>query len=538
MAEPRTQAGRTLAVSRAALAHGDTEEHRAFFQARLGTLGLCVFVLAGGTWLTPLLLSPFVPALSAQGPSAPLAVGDLLHLAGALLSGGLYLATRSTTLSLRLLSSIDLGVSLVSVALLTAAAVLQSDTNAAPFMAMLAFTALSLARAIIVPSTASRTLLIGLVVGGSVVALTIAGASWNSAGVSRVVSAICWVAVAIVLSTLASRIIFGLRQQVQQARVLGQYTLHERIGEGGMGEVWRASHALLRRPTAVKLIPPQRADQQLLRRFEQEVQLAARLTHPSAVTIYDYGRTLDGIFYYAMELVHGLDLERLVAAHGALPPARVIHVLEQVCGALAEAHDLGMVHRDVKPANILLSPRAGEHEIAQIADFGLVKDVSTGEPSAAVTAEHAVVGTPLYMSPEALRAPDSVTARSDLYSLGAVAWFLLVGRPPFVGESVIEVCSQHLHVAPAAPSLVLGRPLPAELERLVLRCLAKDPEQRLSGARELRQELVRCRTEHTWSVEDAERWWRSRPEPLMTSSPALATTLLAPKPAQSDRWPS
>jgi len=510
LTDSRLQFTRTVAVARATPAHADSEEHRAFFQARLGTLGLCVFVLAGGTWLAPLALSPLVPALSAQGASAPLAVGDLFHLSGALLSGALYLATRSTKLNFKALSRIDVGVSLISVALLTAAAVIQSDANAAPFMAMLAFTALSLARAIIVPSTAPRTLLIGLVVGSSVVALTIAGASWNAAGVSRIVSAICWVAVAVVLSTLASRIIFGLRQQVQQARVLGQYTLHERIGAGGMGEVWRASHALLRRPTAVKLIPPERADQQLLQRFEQEVQLAARLTHPSAVTVYDYGRTLDGIFYYAMELVRGLDLERLVRAHGALPPSRVIHVLEQVCGALAEAHDLGMVHRDVKPANILLSPRAGEHEIAQIADFGLVKDIRASEQSATVTAEHAVVGTPLYMSPEALRAPESVTAHSDLYSLAAVAWFLLVGRPPFVGESVIDVCSQHLHVSPAAPSHVLGKPLPAALENLVLRCLSKDPEQRPGSARELRQELAACRAEETWSIEDAENWWRSR----------------------------
>jgi serine/threonine-protein kinase len=459
-----------------------------------------------------LALGPFVPALSAQGASAPLALGDLLHLSGALSSGALYLATRSTKLGPSALSRIDLGVSLGSVALLTAAAVVQSDPSAAPFMAMLAFTALSLARAIIVPSTAQRTLLIGLVAGSAVVTLTIAGASWSADGVSRVVSAICWVGVAVALSTLASRIIFGLRQQVQQARVLGQYTLHERIGEGGMGEVWRASHALLRRPTAVKLIPPERADEQLLRRFEQEVQSAAQLMHPSTVTVYDYGRTLDGIFYYAMELVRGLDLERLVRGHGALPPARVIHVLEQVCGALAEAHDLGMVHRDVKPANILLSPRVGEHEIAQIADFGLVKDVRASEQSAALTSEHAVVGTPLYMSPEALRAPESVSARSDLYSLGAVAWFLLVGRPPFIGESVVEVCSQHLHVAPPAPSLVLGKRLPVDLEDLVLRCLSKDPEERPSSARELRQQLAACRTEQTWSIEDSERWWRSKPE--------------------------
>jgi eukaryotic-like serine/threonine-protein kinase len=529
---------RTVAVSRAALAQTGSEEHRTFFQARLGTLGLCVFVLAGGTWLAPLAVRPLLPALSAQGASAPLAVGDLFHLSGALLSGALYLTMRWTRLDLKALSLLDVGVSLVSVALLTAAAVIQSDANAAPFIAMLAFTALSLARAIIVPSTAARTLSISLVVGGSVVALTVAGASWDAAGVSRVVSAVCWVAVAVVLSTLASRIIFGLRQQVQQARVLGQYTLHEQIGAGGMGEVWRASHALLRRPTAVKLIPPDRADPQLLRRFEQEVQLAARLTHPSAVTVYDYGRTLDGIFYYAMELVRGLDLERLVGAHGALPPARVIHVLEQVCGALAEAHDLGMVHRDVKPANILISPRAGEHEVAQIADFGLVKDIRASEQSAAVTAEHAVIGTPLYMSPEALRAPESVTPQSDLYSLGAVAWFLLVGRPPFLGESVIEVCSQHLHVPPAVPSVVLGRPLPADLETLVLRCLSKDPAERPRSARELRQALAACCTEPIWSIEDAERWWRASPNLPVPAPAALESTPNAPEPALPARHPS
>jgi eukaryotic-like serine/threonine-protein kinase len=208
-----------------------------------------------------------------------------------------------------------------------------------------------------------------------------------------------------------------------------------------------------------------------------------------------------------MELLEGTDLERLVLEHGAQPPERVVHILVQVCSALAEAHDLGLVHRDVKPANILLSPRKNEHEFIKVVDFGLVKNIETSVEQADVTEANTITGTPLYMSPEAIQAPERVDARSDLYALGAVAWFLLVGRPPFEGKSIVEVCSRHMHVAPEHPSLARRSPIPADLEEAVLNCLAKRPEDRPADARALRRQLEKSSAAGAWTSERAAEWW-------------------------------
>ena len=185
---------------------------------------------------------------------------------------------------------------------------------------------------------------------------------------------------------------------MREARRLGPYTLVEKIGEGGMGAVYRASHALLRRPTAIKILPPQRAGEMDLARFEREVQMTSQLTSPHTVSVYDYGRTPDGLFYYAMEFLDGIDLEELVRRDGPMPPGRVVHVLRQVCEALGEAHRAGLIHRDVKPANILLCERGGRFDVAKVVDFGLVKSVSGSDPG--VTLENTVPGTPHYMAPE------------------------------------------------------------------------------------------------------------------------------------------
>jgi serine/threonine-protein kinase len=340
----------------------------------------------------------------------------------------------------------------------------------------------------------------------------------------------CWTASSIALGAIASHTIYGLRREAQQARVLGQYRLDTKIGEGGMGVVWRASHVLLRRPTAVKLIAPHRAGDSAIRRFEREVQLTARLKHPNSVAIYDYGRTRDGTFYYAMEYLDGTDLERLVAEHGPLPPARVVHVLTQVLGALAEAHDLGLVHRDVKPANLLVSPRRGEHEVAKIVDFGLVKSIELGQKQSALSTADNLTGTPLYMAPEAIQSPGNVDGRSDIYALGAVAWFLLVGRPPFEGTSVIEICAKHLHEAPLRPSVALGRPLPIDLEDIVLACLEKNPDARPQDARTLRRRLEASSSNGRWTAEAAAEFWRLREG----SEPPPATPTLPPRTVDLD----
>jgi len=321
-----------------------------------------------------------------------------------------------------------------------------------------------------------------------------------------------WLVVVVASTGIVSRIIYGLRQQVREARRLGQYHLERKLGEGGMGAVYEARHAMLRRRTAVKLLPPDKVDAVALERFEREVQLTAELTHPNTVHIYDYGRTPDGIFYYAMELLDGVDLERLVDSDGPQPEARVVHILRQVAGALAEAHGVGLIHRDIKPANIILCERGGQRDVAKVVDFGLVKRVEASDGDAKLTGMNTITGTPTYLSPEAITDPDGVDARSDLYALGCVAFTLLAGRPPFEAASVVEVCSQHLHTDPPSPSEVRGEPLDPKLETLVLELLAKSPSDRPAEASVVEDRLGRCRCADDWSQQRACGWWDDHPE--------------------------
>jgi hypothetical protein len=307
------------------------------------------------------------------------------------------------------------------------------------------------------------------------------------------------------LASLTSHIIYGLRRQVRDAARLGQYLLREKIGEGGMGAVYRATHALLRRDTAVKVLLPSRVGADGMMRFEREVKLTAQLKHPSTVAIFDYGRTPDGVFYYAMEYLEGGDLEQLVEYAGPLPPARVVWILEQVCRALAEAHALGLIHRDVKPSNVLLCSRGGEGDVAKILDFGLVKDLRAGG-DAAQTRDGALAGTPLYIAPESITAPETIDARADVYSLGALAFFLLVGEPIFKGKSIVEVCAAHLHSVPPLPSQ-RRRTLGDALDATVLRCLAKSPSDRFGSTLELRAALLGVSLDPPWEAGEASSWW-------------------------------
>ncbi|NKB88414.1 MAG: protein kinase [Acidobacteria bacterium] len=290
-----------------------------------------------------------------------------------------------------------------------------------------------------------------------------------------------------------------------RAKRLGQYTLEKRIGKGGMGEVYRASHALLRRPTAIKLLPPGREGAIELARFEREVQATSQLTHPNTVAIYDYGHTPDGLFYYAMEYLPGLQLAELVTQHGALPAGRAVRLLLQVTSSLAEAHDAGLVHRDVKPANVILCERGGLADFAKVVDFGIVKGMAD-DPESGVTREGVFAGTPEYASPEQIRGRE-VDGRSDVYSLGALAYYLLSGGPPFTGSTPLDVCRAHLSDAPApfADRGVSG--VPEELEMIVMRCLAKDPEQRFQTMLQLRRALRDTGLEEDWRQADARTWW-------------------------------
>jgi serine/threonine-protein kinase len=314
--------------------------------------------------------------------------------------------------------------------------------------------------------------------------------------------------VAVALAVFGSHDIQVLRQQASAARKLGQYLLKKRIGSGGMGEVYLAEHVLLRRPCALKLIRPERAgDPNMLRRFEREVQATATLTHANTVQIFDYGHAEDGTFYYVMEYLPGLSLEQLVSEHGPLQAARAVHLLRQVCGALREAHAIGLIHHDIKPSNILLCERGGCHDVAKLLDFGLVRAQAVGTGDEKLTQEGAIPGTPAYMSPEQAGGQDNLDAPSDIYSLGAVAYFLLTGRPPFADRSSMKVVAAHMY-EPGAP-LTEHRPdICVELQAVVMRCLAKQPADRFADAESLEMALAACQGAGDWSEKQAGEWWR------------------------------
>ncbi len=377
------------------------------------------------------------------------------------------------------------------------------------YTALLAITHVTIARAMIVPSIPRRTLFltaasfVAFVLSRATVPLSADMVAVPGSRARGVIEAVLWGSAGAAVATVASVVIYGLQERAREALQLGQYALQEKIGDGGMGEVYRAHHAMLRRPTAIKLLSGEGSEEQL-RRFEKEVQLTARLTHPNTISIYDYGRTPDGIFYYAMELLEGMTLEQLVQRHGPQPAPRVIHLLSQICGALAEAHGIGLVHRDIKPANLHLCRRGDISDFVKVLDFGLVRevknDVAVGESNV-----NAIVGTPLYLSPEAIVSPGRIDARADIYGLGCVAYFLLTGHPPFDGETVVELCAHHLHTAPPPFSEDLG--VPDDLARVILECLAKKPEQRPATARDLAARLAQCRDAAAWTAEAADAWW-------------------------------
>jgi serine/threonine-protein kinase len=365
----------------------------------------------------------------------------------------------------------------------------------------------------IIPSIPPRTFWLGVlgfsgfVVSRATLPVSIELSELAGSRARGILEAVLWSAAGSVVATVASRVIYGLHEKAREARQLGQYALEEKIGEGGMGEIYRARHAMLRRPTAVKLLSGHGSDGQL-RRFEREVQITAGLTHPNTISIYDYGRTPEGIFYYAMELLEGLTLEELVVRHGAQPAARAIHVLRQVCGALEEAHGVGLIHRDIKPANIFLCRRGGILDFVKVLDFGLVRQVGSEQDTAASSAD-IVVGTPLYLSPEAILKPSQLDARADIYGLGAVAYFLVTGTPVFSGKNLVEICGHHLHTAPEPPSS--RKPLAADFERVILACLAKDPMDRPQTARALREALEACEDAGRWKDTQAAEWWATAP---------------------------
>jgi serine/threonine-protein kinase len=296
------------------------------------------------------------------------------------------------------------------------------------------------------------------------------------------------------------------RRKLKEAAFIGSYEVEGLLGEGGMGRVYKARHVLLKRSTAVKVIKPELVNDRTIAWFEREVEVAGKLKHPNTVEIYDFGRSADGQFYCAMEFLNGLNLSQVSLMEGAMPAERVIHIMRQAAHSLREAHRRGMTHRDVKPQNVMLCVLGGEVDVVKVLDFGLAKQ--HGPAEAAATDTKIMAGTPLYLAPERLRPPYTADARSDIYSLGLTMYKLMTGRDVFSGGSDLEVFHQTLHAPVSDPSIVSPRTIPEEFSELVMRCLAKEPQDRPQSMRELIDVLDRLAIEYPWRPEDARRWWQ------------------------------
>lgn len=370
--------------------------------------------------------------------------------------------------------------------------------------------------AALVPGTPGRMLVAGLfAVSMNPVGMFIAKArgTWDFGPASNVLLMhfpdYLLVGVAVVISAVVNR----LGEQVARARELGSYQLGELLGRGGMGEVYRATHLMLARPAAIKLIRPEMlgeptaaAAKLTVTRFRREAEAAASLRSPHTVALYDFGVAEDQTLYFVMELLDGMDLETLVQKKGPLPAARVIYILRQACESLEEAHQRGLVHRDIKPANIHLGRLGLEHDFVKVLDFGLVKSVAADSDHSLQTAVGMTPGTPAYIAPE-MALGERVDGRADLYSLGCVAYYLLTGHRVFEATTSIQVIARHLHDAPVPPSRRSELPIPPALDELVLTCLAKKPEERPPSAAALARSLSAIDAGEPWNEEQAMRWW-------------------------------
>jgi eukaryotic-like serine/threonine-protein kinase len=457
----------------------------------------------------------WVPSAERQSPTSVTVLTMMMALLMWLLAWRCRGALRTT----RELSLLDAGAMALTCWVMAASMTRVTPSSEGAASIVLGATYVFMARAVLLPSSGRRTAWLGAL---TLLPAGLVATDLRIEAFARAPRVEDWLiqgwlvmrnlAVTVFLASLTSRVIYGLRRQVKESAQIGQYRLREKLGQGGMGAVYRATHAFLRRDAALKVLLPERVSPAASSRFEREVKLTAQLTHRNTVAIFDYGRTPDGVFYYAMEYLEGGDLERLVEYAGPLPPARALWILEQLCGALAEAHALGLIHRDVKPSNVILCERGREGDVAKICDFGLVKDLNaSGDP--ALTTKNALTGTPLYIAPESILTPEVVDARSDLYSLGALAYFLLTGEPVFKGKNVVDVCAAHLH-DPAPPASMRREGVPAELDAILLRCLEKKQADRFGDALELRGALRACPLADGWDAAQAEAWWSHHREPF------------------------
>jgi serine/threonine-protein kinase len=483
----------------------EDEEARRYLQERIALISRVMFVSMVGLLAALGLMYEIYPDI------APYHNGVIFAgaIAGVVALGVIWRGVIvRRTLSIHQLYGIDLLYMGATGLFFAASTTLAYDFPPASYSNLLYTSFICLVRANIVPSSGRRTLATSLIqLGPMVVAamgLAVSGRQDPRVpGPAFVLGGMFAAAVVAALSTVSSNTIYGLRQKVNQAMQLGSYTLERKIGEGGMGSVWRASHKLLRRATAIKLLPPDMVGADTLERFEREVQEMSQLSHPNTVAVFDYGHSPEGVFYYAMEYLPGIDLQRLVTRYGPQPARRVIRILTQVCGALDEAHRRGLVHRDIKPGNIILCERGGALDVAKVVDFGLVKELTADSEGSG----QVVLGTPAYLAPEAITDPARVGPAADLYALAAVGYFLLTGKHVFVGNTAMAICMQHVRAEPVPPSRVSAIAIPEDLEAAIMACLAKRPEDRPASAAALAERLRAVREPDDWPDADAARWW-------------------------------
>ena len=515
---------------RALLERGlDSSSGLGFVRERLALLAKTLFLVSFAFYL--FLLASMVLVGGAPFGAVvrgPIALG---HLCASLTMALLWLLISRARPSLWGLGALDV-VSFVAAGVFLSLMTIQEEGQI--LQTLLALMVTVMLRAILMPSRPWRTLLLSALVFIPTVVVCIArhhptaflpGFSPAYQKLQMTLNTVLWSILGTTLATVASRVLYGLRRQVAEASELGQYLLEERIGGGGMGEVWRARHRLLIRPAAIKLIRQQAlgamaggGDPELLvRRFEREARATAALTSPHTVQLYDFGVTEDGRLYYVMELLDGLDLDTLVRQHGPLPAERVVHLLRQVCSALADAHANGLVHRDIKPANVVVSRAGTTFDFVKVLDFGLVKLDSprgAGKDAINLSGEDSWSGTPGYMAPEVVLGAADTDHRVDLYALGCVAYWLLTGRMVFEGENAMQVMIQHVQAEPKRPSQWVDLPIPAALEALVMECLEKDPGRRPASAEVVRNRLNAVPLPSVWTAERGEQWWAThRPKP-------------------------
>jgi serine/threonine protein kinase len=519
----------------------DTSNGLDFVRERLALVGKTLFLVSFGFYLFLLASmvlvggAPFVAVVK-----GPVASG---HLAASCTMGLLWLLASRARLSRRSLGALDAISIVVACGFLS---IMTVNDEGQILQVLLALTVTVMIRAILVPSRPGRTMVLSALAFLPTVVVCIvqhhptALLPGFTAGYQKqymTLNTVLWSVLGTTLATITSRVTYGLRRQVAEANELGQYILEEKIGGGGMGEVWRARHRLLIRPAAIKLIRPQMSGdpELLLRRFEREARATAALKSPHTVQLYDFGATEDGRLYYVMELLDGLDLDTLVRQYGPLPPERVVHVLRQVCSSLQDAHVNGLVHRDIKPANVVVSRAGTTFDFAKVLDFGLVKLDSAGksesggkaeDSDARLTTEGSTSGTPAFMAPEVVLGVANTDHRVDLYALGCVGYWLLTGKLVFGGRNAVEVMFHHAHTPPPRPSTRSELPIPAPLEDLIMECLEKDPARRPASAEAVSSRLDAVSLESPWTVERAERWWEMH-RPLPADARRAAEVLLS-----------